>query len=129
MMPRKTKEQIVAENAAHLEQKWQEFAAEYNKRLTILIYDFGRLVYADFTVTFMPALQEFALANRRSVWTLPLVLPKQCDSNLIWHLSEAEDAVQRQLKEEEFAAEMLRRRQAALDKLTEEERDLLGIGK
>ena len=128
-MPRKTKEQVDAENAARLEQEWQKFTAEYNKRLTILIYDFGRLVYSDFTVTFMPALQEFALANRRSVWTLPLVLPKQCDSNLIWHLSEAEDAVQRQLKEEEFAAEMLRRRQAALDKLTEEERELLGIDK
>lgn len=128
-MPRKTKEQVDAENAARLEQEWQKFTAEYNKRLTILIYDFGRLVYSDFAVTFMPALQEFALANRRSVWTLPLVLPEQRDSNLIWHLSEAEDAVQRQLKEEEFAAEMLRRRQAALDKLTEEERELLGIDK
>lgn len=128
-MPRKTREQVDAENAARLEQEWQKFTAEYNKRLTILIYDFGRLVYSDFTVTFMPALQEFALSDRRSVWTLPLVLPEQRDPNLIWHLSDAEDAVQRQLKEEEFAAEMLRRRQAALDKLTEEERELLGIDK
>lgn len=129
-MARKTKAERAAEEAAQLAAGWQVFAAEYNKRLTMLVYNFGRLGHAQFTVQFLPESQEFALQTDQdwhSEWKFPLVLPELRDNDFMWNMSDAERAVERHLEEVARAEEQERKRVSALNKLSPEERALLGL--
>lgn len=129
-MARKTKAEREAEEAAQLAAGWREFAAEYNKRLTMLVYNFGRLGHAQFTIQFLPESQEFVLQTDQdwhSEWKFPLVLPELRDNDFMWKLPIAERAVERHLEEVARAEERERKRVSALNKLSPEERALLGL--
>lgn len=129
-MARLTKVQREAMEAAKNAAQWAEFSAEYNKRLTLLVYNFGRLGHAQFAVRFLPESQEFVLENNQdwhSEWKLPLTLPVERDNQFLWDVGDAERAVQRHMEEEELRAEQERKRLAALNKLSPEERALLGL--
>lgn len=132
---RKTKAQKQAEAAIacrdEQQKEWEEFKAEYPTRFAALLFDFHKFGATDYNLNVVRAENNYEFCwgagwNRKSVDLKPVTSVEQ-DWQYLYNLEEAEAAIQ---EERDRLAEVERKqqlRQAALNKLSDEEKKSLGL--
>lgn len=132
---RKTKAQKQAEAAIarrnEQQKEWEEFKAEYPTRFAALLYDFHKFGATDYNLNVVRAENNYEFCwgagwNRKSVDLEPTT-PVEQNWQYRYNLEEAEAAIQ---EERDRLAEVERKqqlRQAALNKLSDEEKKSLGL--
>lgn len=132
---RKTKAQKQAEaelqQYAEREKAWEEFKAEYPTRFAALLFDFHKFSATDYNLDVVRTEDNYEFCwgtswNRKSVDLKP-VPPSQQSWEYLYGLEAAEAAIQEERDRIAEAERKQRLRQAALDKLTAEEKQVLGF--
>lgn len=121
-MARKTKAQLTAEREALLTEQFELAKAEYPARLMAML-ERATNQYFELTVSDAKFFLEDRDDRRRDLFVLTLLYSKENEdtlNDLEWKLNSKEEA-------EREALRRIQARNAALAKLTQEERELLGV--
>ena len=130
-MPRKTKTELQAEDAAAKLAAWEKFCESYSERLVNLVYQFGKLEHAGFTVKKIDC-ETYSFYTNYG-WApsdellLTVVAPQNPCHDTKWTVESLESAVADFFAEEEERIHQTEAKKAALAKLSAEERVLLGL--
>lgn len=132
---RKTKAQKQAEAAIarrdEQKKEWEEFKAEYPTRFAALLYDFHKFGATDYNLNVVRAENNYEFCwgagwNRKSVDLEPTT-PVEQNWQYLYNLEEAEAAIQEERDRLAEAERKQQLRQAALNKLSDEEKQALGL--
>lgn len=129
-MAKETKADREARMALEQEAEYQQFVREYPARFAKLMFDYMNLSHAEFYVKQLDAETYEFSRDSYSSWknsTLKVSAPANYNRKVMYDLEEAERYLQDYARE---LAESLRKyqvKQAALNKLSAEERELLGL--
>lgn len=110
---------------------WKEFKAEYPSKFAALIFDFFKFSATDYNLDVVRTENNYEFCwgagwNRKSVDLQP-VPPEDYDWEYLQAFREAEAAIQEERDRIAEADRKQRLRQAALNKLTDEEKQALGL--
>lgn len=123
-MPRMTKEQLEQLRLEQERQTWVEFVKNYPYRFASVLYQTMRR--NEFQVQSLGSGQYEISFNYITV-TLPVVLGEEHNQETIWHLEQVEQELELIKLREEEQERQAQARRAALAKLSDEERRLLGL--
>lgn len=132
---RKTKAQKQAEaelqRHTEREKQWEEFKAEYPTRFAALLFDFHKFGATDYNLNVVRAENNYEFCwgagwNRKSVDLEPTT-PAEQNWQYRYNLEEAEAAIQEERDRLAEAERKQQLRQAALNKLSDEEKKALGL--
>jgi len=133
MMARKTKAEMNAQLTAENQAKWDKQREEWPSRVLDAVLTAAEMpnefkVNRDHVgVHFECTDDEYTHKLGFYGTSVFLALPEKPDWTLLYDLEDFENAVKRHNKRVEEAMELARRRSTALNKLTKEERELLGL--
>ena len=130
-MPRKTKAELQAEEAAAKLAAWEKFCESYSERVVNLVYQFGKLGEAGFTVKKVDRetysfYTDYGWAPSDEL-LLKVTVPQNPCHDTRWTVDSLESAVADFVAEEEEKIHQREAKKAALAKLSAEERALLGL--
>lgn len=115
-----------ANRQEHEVRVWAEFTAQYPKRFAALLFAYADLDYAEFRVKKLDD-ETYEFSHKYTDVTLKVTPPL----NYVWDVMNNLESAEYELKEyQEEVAEEERKyavKQAALAKLSKEERELLGL--
>jgi len=123
-MPRMTKEQLEQLRLEQERQTWVEFVKNYPYRFASVLYQTMRR--NEFQVQSLDSTRYEISFNYTTV-TLPVVLDEEYNQTLVWHLEQVEQELELIKLREEEQERQVQVRRAALAKLSDEERRLLGL--
>ena len=129
-MARKTKDQIQADLLAQHQIDFDVFKAEYNQRLVMMVMFYSAWMDKTLKVSINEAdsnYLDFFVGKENRIATLPIDSKLIVDFNMMYDLEEVELQVSRYHKEIEEQKEQQQKFNVAWNKLTAEERQLLGI--
>lgn len=138
-MPRETKAQKLEKKRQQEFEDWNQFWLTYPDRLVLLVYGYGQdFAEQGYEVRKFESDQGvwFHFSTGPDTWSLPINLQSETDSilsgdpintDLIYQLESAESALWRAQQARDEQQRQKEVRAAALAKLSEEERALLGI--